>query len=141
MLFDDSVYWGDGLSRSPRRTWSYEWRSQSPGAYRVEPLRFEHLDPAGQLQTRLVAGPNLQIRPMAFYRAENSSGLRPDPEVADRKFTVIEMIVLAVLLSIVLVVGMHRIRDSGWGMKWQSNRRGNAEVTRTIPSFAQVTKK
>ncbi len=123
MLVDESVDWGDGLSRLPRRSWSYEWRAKSPGAYRVEPLRFEHLDSTGQMQTRLVAGPQFLVRPRAFYRAENqSNGMRPDPEVSDRNFTVIEVVVLALLLSSVLAVGMHRFRDSGWSMKWRIDR-------------------
>ncbi|MBI1324548.1 hypothetical protein GC170_15375 [bacterium] len=127
MLVDEKVEWADGAGTSSQRTWSFEWRAEAPGAFRVEPVRIVHLDDAGTIQTRLVSGPGIRIRPRALFRVAKT-GAEQQAEKFDRnaifrrnKFAIVGMIA-SVMFSFVLAVGIRGLLRSRWLLKRRLER-------------------
>ena len=128
MLVDSTVDWGVGAGETPRRTWSFEWRAMSPGAFRVEPLRVVHLDAKGQIQTRLVSGPGFRIRPRALFRVVESGGnLRRDDELDQNSFAIrnkdaIKGLVASCLFCLAVAGLLRGLAKSRWFLKWRIER-------------------
>lgn len=71
MAVDGEVDWGDSGGQAMSRSWSYIWRSRSPGAFRIQPIRLTYLDDKGVAQTLLVTAPGIEVRPRPLFRAKD----------------------------------------------------------------------